>query len=209
MLVPVRERRLAGAVHVAQSAYAQEQVRARWGQPVRLLSDYTVLSAAQGSNHDGRLDSGEEPTVAFNPAKGGAVIEKVRRLVARPVRWLPIVDMTPEEVGAALARSSVYLDLGHLPGKDRLPREAALSGAVTLLAAIGAGANEHDFPVPAAHRIPAGPQLARDAASVLDRVLADIPGHWAAQAGFRTLLGGERKTFQREVAEIFGEGPPS
>lgn len=209
LLAPVRQRRLSHAVHVAQSVYAQQQVRERWGGPVRLLSDYTVLDGPHGGGLLERLDPRDVPTVAFNPAKGGVAVAEVQRMVTRPVRWLPIAGMTPEEVGTALARSSVYLDLGHLPGKDRLPREAALSGAVTLLAAIGAGGNEHDFPLPDDHRIPAGPHLAREAATALERVLDDLPRHWAAQAGFRTLLGEERATFQSEVAEIFGEGPLS
>lgn len=205
LLVPVRARRLNDAVHVAQSVYAQGLVEERWGGRVPLLSDYTVLGGSPAPVANGARAE-DVPTVAFNPAKGGDVVEEVRRLLTRPVHWLPITGMTPEQVADALSRSSVYLDLGHLPGKDRLPREAALSGAVTLLAGIGAGANRHDFPVPDEHRITAGPGLSRDAAATLSGVLDDLPRHWAAQAGFRAHVAGEQANFRREVSEIFGPG---
>lgn len=204
LLVPVRVRRIAGAVHVAQSAYAQDMVARRLGEPVGILSDYVVLDTAERAASGGRTAS-DRPTVSFNPAKGGELVARVQALIDQPVVWLPIVDMTPVEVRAALRRSDVYLDLGHLPGKDRLPREAALSGAVTLVAARGAGANARDFPLPDQHRIPAGPDLVAAAADTLSRVLQDLPSEFAAQAGFRAGLASEKAVFDDEVRSVFGE----
>jgi hypothetical protein len=47
-----------------------------------------------------------------------------------------------------LARSKVYLDFGHHPGKDRIPREAAISGCCVLTNREGAAGNDRDIPIP-------------------------------------------------------------
>ncbi|WP_408899070.1 hypothetical protein ACJ5H2_08170 [Nocardioides sp. R1-1] len=201
---PVRRRRLRAAVHLAQSVYARDFVARELAVPVALLSDY-VTSSITGSDPPAEAARGTTtPVVAFNPAKGGEVVARVAAAVTTPVEWLPIVAMSPAEVEDALARSDVYLELGHLPGKDRIPREAAVRGAVVLIAARGAGANPDDFPLPAEHRIALGDDLAGRTVRVLTDVLADLPEHRRRQAGFRARLAQERRVFLAEVREGFG-----
>ncbi|MDQ6524206.1 hypothetical protein RB608_11370 [Nocardioides sp. LHD-245] len=203
---PARRRRLGTAVHVAQSVYARDVVAREFGATVELLSDYVTATPLA---RDPRAGGTRLAVIAFNPAKGGELVEKVAARLSTPVQWLPIAGMSPDQVGEALRRSDVYLDLGHLPGKDRIPREAALHGAVTLLAARGAGANPRDFPLPAEHRIPVGTDLVGSAVDILEQVLADLPGHTRRQQGFRSLLERERMLFADEVRTVFGSpGPP-
>lgn len=208
LLPLVWRRRLRAAHHLAQSSYAVDVVRRELGAEARLLSDYVRgPGSGAGRAEAPAAERWEARVVAFNPGKGGDLVEEVRRLVGPRVTWLPITGMTPEQAQAALMRSAVYLDLGHQPGKDRMPREAALAGAVTLVAAIGAGAHESDFPLPSEHRIPAGPDIVPAAARALEAVLDDLPGHWARQSGFREHLSRERETFLDEVRAVFGPGP--
>ena len=67
-----------------------------------------------------------------------------------------VVGMTRSEVVSTLQGCGIYLDLGHHPGKDRMPREAALSGALTVVARRGSGAFFADVPVPWEHKITPG-----------------------------------------------------
>ncbi|MCR1781700.1 hypothetical protein KVF89_04060 [Nocardioides carbamazepini] len=201
LLGPARRRRLGAAVHLAQSVYAREFVARELGTSVGLLSDYVTATPA---DREGLVADGDVPVVSFNPAKGGEAVAKVSELLTTPVRWLPIAGMSPSEVEDALRRSDVYLDLGSLPGKDRIPREAALHGAVTLLAARGAGANTQDFPLPDEHRIPLEPDLVRNTVGTLQQVLADLPGHARRQRAFRSHLATERRRFADEVRTVFG-----
>jgi hypothetical protein len=80
---------------------------------------------------------------------------------------------------------------------------------VTLLAARGAGANPHDFPLPDEHRIPTGDGLVANAVDVLREVLSDLPGHARRQQAFRTHLAQERTVFADEVRTVFGRPPGS
>jgi hypothetical protein len=199
LAAPARRRRLATAVHVAQSVYAHDVVARELGVAVSMLSDYVPVPTAPALAR-----RGGPPVVAFNPAKGGELVARVADRLTTPVRWLPIERMSPDEVVDALNASDVYLELGHLPGKDRMPREAALRGAVTLVAARGAGANPRDFPVPDAHRIPTAPDLVTSAVRALEDVLADVGAHALRQADFRAQVAQERPRFVGEARACFG-----
>ena len=54
------------------------------------------------------------------------------------VDFVPIRDMNKAQVRDALFGARLYIDFGHHPGKDRVPREAAVAGAVVLLREAGA-----------------------------------------------------------------------
>jgi hypothetical protein len=146
-------------------------------------------------------------TVSYNPAKGGEHIRAVKAaLYAANVRWLPLQDLTRTELLDSLAQSDVFLDLGHQPGKDRLPREAALLGAVTLVAQIGAGADLIDTPLPSEHKIRTEGDFARNAAVTLSQVLADPEEHFHRQRYYREGLLRERDAFKKEVRYLFNIG---
>jgi hypothetical protein len=58
-----------------------------------------------------------------------------------------IIGMNKEQAMGTLANSRLYVDLGHQPGRDRMPREAALHNALVMLNSKGAGANYQDAPL--------------------------------------------------------------
>ena len=55
--------------------------------------------------------------------------------------------MTKAQVKETLTDSAIYIDFGHHPGKDRVPREAAAMGAAVLLHDQGAGSSFVDHPL--------------------------------------------------------------
>ena len=66
---------------------------------------------------------------------------------AKDLPSIPIQNMSADEVSTALRHTSVYIDFGHHPGKDRVPREAAASGNVVFIHAKGAGCHFLDYPL--------------------------------------------------------------
>lgn len=197
------------ASHCAQSDYAKRYLAAHEGVDAALLSDYVHL--------DGRFhyqDEGGSPvvrvarSVAYNPAKGLRYVQAMQSL-SSDIVWRPITGLNRDQVGELLSTSEAYLDLGHHPGKDRIPREAALAGCVVLVGDRGAAALASDVPVDDALRLPVGEDplpAARHALEVLRAVL-DAPEAWrAGQAGYRTWIHGEEQRFRDEVRAIFVEG---
>lgn len=200
---PAVVRRLRARRHLAQSQYAADFVEARLRRRADLLSDYVTTEPTDRSQ--GRTGWSRRPVVSYLAAKSGAQIDELRVRLDRDVEWLPIAGMTQAEVTAALRRTDVFMDLGRQPGKDRMPREAATAGAVTLLLGVGAGANAHDFPLPPEHRL----SITDDPLAALTRVLEDLPHHRALQEGFRAHVAGERARFDDEVAAVFLRPDPA
>jgi hypothetical protein len=61
--------------------------------------------------------------------------------------------MSRNEIINTLAKSKLYIDFGHFPGSERLPREAALLNNFILVAKLGSAENCYDFPLPSNFKI--------------------------------------------------------
>jgi hypothetical protein len=69
--------------------------------------------------------------IVFNPKKG---LKFTRKLVnkASDFKFVPIINLSKEEVANLLKKAKVYIDFGNHPGRDRLPREAAILGCCVI-----------------------------------------------------------------------------
>lgn len=186
--------------HLTQSSYAHEYIRRMLLVRPTMLGDY--IPDARTSEASRALPH----VIAFNPAKGSALTDEIRPLVDRPVEWVPLLGMDRAGVRAELGRAAVYLETGHQPGKDRLPREAAIRGAVVLMLCRGAGANRNDTPLAPEYKIDPGPGAARRFADQLRTVLDDLDGHRRRQESYVQMITGDRAAFDRAVRGIFVEG---
>ena len=73
------------------------------------------------------------------------------QMLRHRIRFMPIREMTKAQARGPLLATRSFIDFRHHPGKDRVPHEAAIAGAVVLYAA---GAENHslDHPLPAEYR---------------------------------------------------------
>lgn len=185
--------------HFTQSEYAAEFLRQQGVETSYPLADYTdpeftsFVPAAPNP----------EPALAYNPAKGPELSEQF--FTAHPeVQGLPLRGMSKAEIVAAMRRTMVYVDFGHLPGKDRLPREAAASGAVVFLRKKGAGQFVEDFPVPDFFRFDEQDVLSGELAVRVAAVQADPAPFWAQQQTFRDRIRGEREELADQLRALRG-----
>ena len=61
--------------------------------------------------------------------------------------WVALEHLSTEEVVTLLRSSKVYIDFGNHPGKDRFPREAAISGCCIITGRRGAAGNSIDISI--------------------------------------------------------------
>lgn len=186
--------------HAVQSSYAWSFLFSRLGVVPSLLSDYTTLGDSDPS--DGSV-SRNNRLVAFNPTKGGDIVEDIRRAAGPDLEWRPLQKMSRNEVIRTLHESGFYLDLGYHPGKDRMPREAAMCGALTVVGRRGSGAFFSDVPIPWEHKVTPGRDEVADAVSLLKRVSAALPEEVVKQDHYRRVIGREKEQFRREVEDVF------
>ncbi|TFD91851.1 hypothetical protein E3T61_07700 [Cryobacterium lactosi] len=191
-------------LHLVQSHYAWAFLYSQLNVVPTLISDYTPLFRIEGFRSTGTTDRGR--TVAFNPKKGSELTERVIAK-SRGIEWRPLINMTADDVYTSLASTAIYMDLGQHPGKDRMPREAAFLGAVTIVARRGAGAFTQDVPLPWQHKVhPTDPQFLEGTVALLDRILAEPQSHLDTQNEYRSSLLREKEVFFAEVQRAFVQG---
>jgi hypothetical protein len=179
------------AVQLAQSDYARRYVEKKFGLESLMLTDYINTSFRDTA------EVAKLPRVAVNPAKGKHLIDVF-------AEWYPDIElielaaMSRDEVAAELAASSIYIDFGHHPGRDRMPREAALSGVVVITTNTGAAANHVDMPINRWYKV----TTMEEVGERVHEVLHDLPRHVAAQAHYREVVQGQRAVFRREVQQL-------
>ena len=118
-------------MHLCQSYYAIHYLETIGisGKQVRYLSDY--VNDIYLAGEEAALREKKEDVVLYNPKKGAAFTKALREM-AQDLRWVPLIGMTTEEMRSCMSKSKVYIDFGNHPGKDRIPREAAISGCIVL-----------------------------------------------------------------------------
>lgn len=130
--------------HLYQSEYARLFLLSNGITRSFELSDYlndTYLDYSK-VNYTNRKN-----VVLYNPRKGFSFTKKL--IAADPdIRWKPIENLTTEQVRKLLLESKVYIDFGNHPGKDRFPREAAISGCCIITDKTGSAKNNIDINIP-------------------------------------------------------------
>lgn len=130
-----------------QSEYAKEFLLQKNAQFSGFLSDFLsddFLEAGLLAQHNIHK---REDIVLYNPKKG---INKTNRLIKHSphIQFIPINNMSSEEIIKIMSKAKVYIDFGHHPGKDRIPREAAIMGCCIIVGLSGSAINDIDVPIP-------------------------------------------------------------
>lgn len=179
------------AVQLAQSEYARGYVAKKFGLESLMLTDYINTSFRDAA------EVVKCPRVAVNPAKGKHLIDVFTEWYP-DIEIIELTNMSREEVATELAASSIYIDFGHHPGRDRMPREAALSGVVVITTNTGAAANHVDMPINRWYKVSTMEEIGER----VHEVFVDLPRHVAAQAHYRDVVQGQRDVFRREVQQL-------
>ena len=189
--------------HLAQSEYARQFLLVN-GIPeykIYMVEDYlnqAFLSRAA------KVDlSKKENLVAYNPKKGFEVTKQFIDF-APDIDWRPIENMTPDQVQALLAKSKVYIDFGYHPGKDRIPREAAISGCVVITGRRGAAGNDIDINIPDEFKFDDNKLNLEEVIGKIHEVFDNFEAAHEKQADYRARILDDKNRFANEVAEAFG-----
>ena len=132
--------------HFVQSYYAQDfiiQHKLTTEDKIFYVSDY--INDLYLEKHPQEY-VGKENIVCYNPAKGAAFTSKIIKKCPE-IKFVPLVNMTNEQVFDTLKRAKAYIDFGDHPGKDRFPREAAIMGCCIFTNRVGAANYYKDIPI--------------------------------------------------------------
>lgn len=140
-------------VHFAQSRYAYDFVNLVLGiSNVSYLEDYINDEIVQVGVKNNRKIL-RENICLYNPKKGAQNLEKIREQCRSDIRWIALQGLTPNQVALLMCRAKVYIDFGTHPGKDRIPREAAVCGCCIITNREGSAAYAEDVGIPEEYKL--------------------------------------------------------
>jgi hypothetical protein len=193
------------AIHLCQSYYALRYLADNGIHGIPLF-DYT--SPDHMSPVEGPIESRTDRILY--PTKGRWFTEHLRRWAPR-LNWLEISGFTPVQVGQLFRTSRLYIDFGAHPGKDRMPREAAILGCCVLTGKRGAAANPFDIPIPDRYKFKDTRLLIPHIIRAIRAVVTEYDVRTEDFDVYRAIIRGERREFILQAMRIFGgrlELPP-
>jgi hypothetical protein len=189
-------------IHLVASDYAR-----------RFLCERGVTSPLECSSYVHRrfVSAGNgprAPRVLFNPKKPSPLLDAVRA-AAPDLSFAAIEGLDREGLADLFGSSRVYVDFGPHPGKERLPREAALAGCCVVTGRRGSADGEVDVPIPSRYKFDdrgaLGSALVADVANTLRACVSQYDERIGDFASYRDHVLAEKDRFERAVAAIFGE----
>lgn len=188
-------------LHFVQSQYALEFLIKVGIEEERIfyLSDYI--------NSDFFVDSVDDEsvrgnTVLFNPRKGMEATVKLISNADYRIHWRALTGLTPEGMREVMKRAKVYIDFGNHPGKDRIPREAAICGCCVVTNRSGAANNPIDINIPERYKFGADVQIA-DVLNVIYDLLERYQERKIDYAPYISKIEKEYIEFEKDIVRIF------
>lgn len=184
--------------HYYQSYYARTFLHEKQKKSCRALFDYINL----GSKPRGAAYEAKKFDVALFPAKGA---DLALNFVDRHpnFKYCLIEKMTTAQVAEALRSSSIYIDFGSQPGKDRVPREAAACGSIVFLHRRGAANHFEDCPVADLFKFTSDDLMSGNLSERVALAIANFSAVHSLQSSYRSTISAEELEFQIQVSKIF------
>jgi hypothetical protein len=184
--------------HLVQSRYAGDFLK-RKNVCYGYLSDY--LNEGFLKKRSGE-PARKKDQVVYNPRKGFEFTKKIIA-AAQDITWIPIISLQPAEVISLLEESKVYIDFGHHPGKDRIPREAAIMKCCVITGRRGAAGNPHDIPIRDSYKIADRTANIPAIVGMIRSCLSDYDSHVADFKPYRDWIYREENKFIEDIQRVF------
>lgn len=186
--------------HLAQSKYAFEHVR-KMGVDIKkilYLSDYLNLDFLNKAI----LMSEKQNVVLYNPKKGFIFTRKLIQYDAS-IKWIPLENLSREHMIEKLCSAKVYIDFGNHPGKDRIPREAAISGCCVITGKRGSAAYYEDVPILDIYKHEDTEDEIPIIINQIKSIFCDFTNNSKNFEEYRFIIKSQKEQFVRDVNNIF------
>ncbi|ATG88844.1 hypothetical protein MKLM6_0569 [Methylomonas koyamae] len=193
-------RSLKHMIHFSQTQHATDYLKQCGIEPVPLID-----SINEDFLNDNHLEfaNTKQDIILYNPNKGKKVTDK---LIAANPQWqfVPLKGLNREQLSEQLYAAKLYIDFGHHPGRDRMPREAAMHGCCLITGVLGSAGNEIDLPIPKRYKLDSSaPEFVAEFSQLATDILANFAAHYRAFDNYRDYLKNEPKIFRQQISDYF------
>lgn len=183
-------------IHFYQSYYACQHIKKLGFSNMSPLSDYI--------NIDLISDFGKErkDIILYNPLKG---FEFTKKIIDRmpEYEFVALRGLTREQLKSYLCSAKLYIDFGNFPGKDRLPREAAINGCCIITGKAGASLYQEDVPIQEKYKFNIQNNLLDSIVAAIRDVLVNYEIRIDDFSSYRSIIKSEQGIFYKEIEDAF------
>lgn len=189
--------------HLTQSEHARLFLEKRKIKS-SMLSDYISDDYLMASRETFQDTKERENLILYNPKKGIQQTQKLIRLNPQ-FRFLALENMDSQQLRRYMQTAKVYIDFGNHPGKDRLPREAALLGCCIVTGLQGSASNPIDIPIPNKYKLDElSTAFSASFAKLIQSIFEDYNQHIIEFNSYIHIIQKEKGKFVSEIENIFG-----
>lgn len=187
-------------IHFSQSHYSSEYLTGHGLEVVEFFEPINArfLRENLDPGNVGRIDE-----ILFNPTKGKDI---TRKLMERFPDWkfTPLKGFNREELSQKFSTSKVYIDFGHHPGRDRLPREAAMHGCCVVTGLLGSARNPIDIPISDEYKLDTDQlNFEENFEGLISNIFEDFGAHHNRFNLYRMRIMSEPEVFKSQITKFF------
>ena len=131
----------------------------------------------------------------------------ISRLQHTNIRFFALEGLSRKEMAGALAEAMVYIDFGDHPGKDRIPREAALAGNIIISSNKGSAAFFDDLPISEKYKFHI--EQVEEVAIAIEDSIANYDELIHDFDFYLNIIRNEKKQFYSQAASLFISEKPN
>lgn len=193
-------RGLRSLIHLSQTQHSTDYLRACGVEPVPLID--CINEQFLTNRFLDRIDH-KQDLILYNPTKGKRVTERLIKTFPQ-WRFMPLRGLDAEQLSERLYQSKLYIDFGHHPGRDRMPREAAMHGCCLITGILGSAGNDVDLPIPRRYKLDASTaDFVERFGELVKSIFDDFNTHYQALAPYRAYLQSEPRIFRQQIKAYF------
>ena len=185
-------------IHLYQSEYAKQYIISNQLPNYYPLCDY-INPALFPNKPINRAD--KKDVIVYNPAKGLEFTIQLIQLLPE-YKFIALRGMNRDELNAAFNQAKLYIDFGNFPGKDRMPREAAVHDCCIITSRFGAAAYYEDVPILDKYKYEAELSNLQIIAKAIQEVIKNYSTLIDDFKGYKEIIYKEQKQFYKEIDSL-------
>ncbi len=191
---------LKNLIHFSQSEYSGQYLQSNELAPIPFYEPINQQFLREGINPGiaGRVDE-----ILFNPVKGKLVTDVLIQKYPN-IKFIALKGFDRKALTEKLGKAKLYIDFGHHPGRDRIPREAAMHGCCIITGILGSAQNMIDIPIGSKYKLDSSsPNFLASFETLVNDIFVNFPKHYEAFEAYRRLIIDEPKRFKSQVEKYF------
>lgn len=183
--------------HFTQSYYAKNFLMNKL-EFIEHLSDFIREDLLDNKNN---LMTQKENIICYNPQKSNLFMNLI--IKKNDFKFIPLINLNNDQIINILSRSKIYMDIGSHPGKDRLPREAALLGNCVITNLKGSALNNKDISIPSEFKFRENYFNLKKIGEKIQLIFDDYENEFIKFHSYIEHISNEKDKFIEEVKKVF------